>query len=100
MSTKDIIKELDPPPFKLEVAIGDIETPTITIMLKFEIGDWCFKELLIVAQRITGHILGLTLVKYFNAILDVSQGLLHFPHLTYSIETDENTRNKKLYNVR
>ena len=29
----------------------------------------------------------------------MSQGLLHFPHPTYSIETDEYTRNRKLYKV-
>ena len=29
----------------------------------------------------------------------MSQGLLHFPHLTYSIETDEYTRNRRLYKV-
>ena len=85
MSPKDIVKELEPPTFKLQVANGDIETPTKTIILKFEIGDWNFKETFIVAKRLTGPILGLTFLKNNSAILDVSQGLLHFPHLTYSI---------------
>ena len=99
MSPKDVVKELEPPPFKLQVANGDIETPTKTIILQFEIGDWNFKETFIVAKRLTGPILGLTFLKNNSAILDVSQGLLHFPHLTYSIETDEYTRNRKLYKV-
>ena len=99
MSPKDIVKELEPPHFKLQVANGDIETPTKTIILQFEIGDWNFKETFIVAKRLTGPILGLTFLKNNSAILDVSQGLLHFTHLTYSIETDEYTRNKKLYKV-
>ena len=99
MSPKDIVKELEPPPFKLQVANGDIDTPTKTIILQFEIGDWNFKETFIVAKRLTGPILGLTFLKNNSAILDVSQGLLHFPHLTYSIETDEFTRNRKLYKV-
>ena len=99
MSPKDIVKELEPPPFKLQVANGDIETPTKTIILQFEIGDWNFKETFIVAKRLTGPILGLTFLKNNSAILDVGQGLLHFPHLTYSIETDEYTRNRKLYKV-
>ena len=99
MSPKDIVKELEPPPFKLQVANGDIETPTKTIILQFEIGDWNFKETFIVAKRLTVPILGLTFLKNNSAILDVSQGLLHFPHLTYSIETDEYTRNRKLYKV-
>ena len=60
MSPKDIVKELEPPLFKLQVANGDIETPTKTIILQFEIGDWNFKETFIVAKRLTGPILGLT----------------------------------------
>ena len=99
MSPKDIVKEMEPPPFKLQVANGDIEAPTKTIILQFEIGDWNFKETFIVAKRLTGPILGLTFLKNNSAILDVSQGLLHFPHLTYSIETDEYTRNRKMYKV-
>ena len=90
---------MEPTPYKLQVANGDIETPTKTITLQFEIGGWNFKETFIVAKRLTGPILGLTFLKNNSAILDVSQGLLHFPHLTYSIETDEYTRNRKLYKV-
>ena len=44
-------------------------------------------------------LIGLTFLKNNSAILDVSHGLLHFPHLTYSIATDENTRNRQLYRV-
>ena len=99
MSTKDIVKEFEPPLFKLQVANGDIETPTKTKILQFEIGDWNFKETFIVAKRLTGLILGLTFLKINSTILDVSQGLLHFPHTTYSIETNEYTRNRKLYKV-
>ena len=93
MSSKDIVKEMEPPPFKLQVANGDIEAPVKTILLQFEHGDWNFKETFIVAQRltVTEPILGLTFLKNNSAILDVSQGLLHFLHLTYSIATDENT---------
>ena len=99
MSPKDIVKEWEPPPFKLQVANGDIETPTKTIILQFEIGDWNFKETIIVAKRLTGSILGLTFLKNNCAILDVSQGLLHFPNLTYSSGTDKYTRNRKLHKV-
>ena len=53
MSPKDIVKELEPPPFNLE-------TPTKTIILQFKIGDWNFKETFIVVTRLTGPILGLT----------------------------------------
>ena len=105
MSPKDIVKEMEPPFFKLQVANGDMEAPIKTVLLRYEIGDMKFgdaKETFIVAQRLTGPILGLTFLTFLknnSAILDVSQGLLHFPHLTYSIATDENTRNRKLYRV-
>ena len=90
---------MEPPPFKLQVANGDIEDPKKTILLQYEIGDMNFNETFIVAQRLIGPILGLAFLKNNSAILDVSQGLLHFPHLTYSIATVENTRNRKLYRV-
>ena len=99
MSPKDIVKELEPPHFKIQIANGDIETTTKAIILQFETGDWNSKETFIVAKRLTGPILGLTFFNNNSAILDMSQGLLHFPHLTYSIETDEYTRNRKLYKV-
>ena len=38
----------------------------------------------------TGPILGLTFLKINSAILDVSQALLHFPHLTYAIAAEDN----------
>ena len=77
---------------------GTLTTRPTTI-LHFGLGDWSFKETFIVAKWLTGPILGLTFLKNNSAILDVSQGLLHFPHLTYSIETDEYSRNRKLYKV-
>ena len=99
MFPKDIVKKLAPPIFKLQVANGDIGIPTKTIILQFEIGDWNFKGTFIVAKRFTCPILGLTFLKNNSAILYVSQGLLHFPHLKYLIQTDEYTRNRKLYKV-
>ena len=90
VSPDNILKEMDPPTFKLQVANGEIETPTKTVQLQFELGDWTFKETFIVATKMTGPILGLTFLKNNSAILDVSQALLHFPHLTYAISADDN----------
>ena len=58
VSPDNILKEMDPPAFKLQVANGDMETPTKTVQLQFEIGDWTFKETFIVATKMTGPILG------------------------------------------
>ena len=66
---------MEPPPFKLQVANGDIEAPTKTILLQFEIGVWNFKETFIVFLRLTGPIIGLTFLKSNSAILDVSKRL-------------------------
>ena len=90
VSPDNILKEMDPPAFKLQVANDNIETPTKTVQLQFELGDWTFKETFIVATKMTGPILGLTILKNNSAILDVSQALLHFPHLTYAIAADDN----------
>ena len=90
VSPDNILKEMDPPAFKLQVANSDIETPTKTVQLQFELGDWTFKETFIVATKMTGPILGLTFLKNNSAILDVSQALLHFPHLTYAITAEDN----------
>ena len=46
MSPNNILQEADPPPFKLQVANGDIESPTKKIQVQFEIGDWTFKKIL------------------------------------------------------
>ena len=90
VSPDNILKEMEPPAFKLPVANGDIDTPTKTVQLQFELGDWTFKETFIGATKMTGPILGLTFLKNKTAILDVSQALLHFPHLTYAIAADDN----------
>ena len=63
MSPNYILQEADPPPFKLQSANGDIENPTKTNQVQFEIGNWTFKETVIVASKITGPILGLSFLK-------------------------------------
>ena len=95
MSPNNILQEADPPPFKLQVANGDIESPTKTIQVQFEIGDWTFKETFIVVNKITGPILGHSVLKNNTAILDASQGLLHFPHLTYAMNANPDEQTPK-----
>ena len=70
-----IVKEMDPPTFKLQVANGELEASTKMVQLQFDIGDWTFKETSIVATKIQGSILGLTFLKHNSAILDVGQAL-------------------------
>ena len=99
MSPNNISQEADPPPFKLQVANGDTGTPIKATQVQFEIGDWTFKETFIVASKITGPILGLTFLKNNSGILDASQGLLHFPHLTYAINPASDEQPTKPHKV-
>ena len=77
MSPKDIVEELEPPPFKLQVANGDIETLTKTIILLFEIGTGTSKRHLLLQNDSRAQYSAF--LKNNSAILDVSQGLLHVP---------------------
>ena len=56
VSPDNIVKEMDPPTFKLQVANGDIEAHTKTVQLQFELGDLTLKETFIVATKETGPI--------------------------------------------
>ena len=58
ISPDDIVKEMLPPPYRLQVANGDVEQPAKTVQLRFEIGDWTFNERFEKAKRIAGPILG------------------------------------------
>ena len=79
MGLNIILQEADPPPFKLQVANGGIETQIKTIQEQFEIGDWTFKETFIVASKIAGAILSLNFLKNNSAILDASRTLTLLP---------------------
>ena len=76
ISPDNVLKELKPPTFKLQVANGGIEDPTKTVQLRFEIGEWTIEETFLVATKLTGPILVLTFLKIISAILDVRQALL------------------------
>ena len=99
MSLNNILQETDPPPFTLQVANGAIESPTKTTQVQFEISDWTFKETFIVANKITGPFPSLSFLKNNSAILDASQGLLHFPHLTYALNATPYEQTPKPHNV-
>ena len=51
------------------------------------------------ANKITGPILGLSFLKNNSAILDASQGLLHFPHLRYAINATPDEQTPKPHRV-
>ena len=72
----------DPPNFQIQVANGQLEKPTATPTLNFDIGDHIFAEYFVVMKNLTGPFNGLHFMKHNSVVIDTTHGLIHFPHLT------------------
>ena len=83
----NILKIDDPPNFQIQVANGQLEKPLSTATLKFEIGDNSFTEHFVVMKKITGPIIGLHFMRNNSVVIDMTHGLIHFPHLTMQVKT-------------
>ena len=83
----NILKIDDPPNFQIQVANGQLEKPTATATLKFDFGDHTFAEHFVVMKNLTGPIIGLHFMKYNSVVIDTTQGLIHFPHLTMQVKS-------------
>ena len=77
----------DPPNFQIQVANGQLEKPTATATLKFDIGDHIFPEHFVVMKNLTGPIIGLHFMKHNSVVIDTTYGLVHFPHLTMPVKS-------------
>ena len=77
----------DPPNFQIQVANGQLEKPTATATLKFDIGDHIFSEHFVVTKNLTGPIIGLHFMKHNSVVIDTTHGLIHFPHLTMHVKS-------------
>ena len=86
-SPSNILKIDDPPNFQIQVANGQLEKPTATATLKFDIGDHIFVEHFVVMKNLTGPIIGLHFLKYNSVVIDTTHGLIHFPHLTMQVKS-------------
>ena len=82
----NILKIDDPPNFQIQVANGQLEKPTATATLKFDIGDHVFAEHFVVMKNLTGPIIGLHFMKHNSVVIDTAHGLIHFPHLTMQVK--------------
>ena len=60
----NILKNDDPPNFQIQVANGQLEKPTATATLKFDIGDHIFAKDFVVMKNLTGPIIGLHFMKH------------------------------------
>ena len=83
----NILKIDDPPNFQIQVANGQLEKPTATATLKFDIGDHIFEVHFVVMKNLTGPIVGLHFMKRNSVVLDTTHGLIHFPHLTMQVKS-------------
>ena len=83
----NILKIDDPPNFQIQVANGQLEKPLSTATLKFEIGDNSFAEHFVVMKKLTGPIIGLHFMRNNSVVIDITHGLIHFPHLTLQVKT-------------
>ena len=83
----NILKIDDPPNFQIQVANGQLEKPTATATLKFDIGDHIFAEHFVVMKNLTGPVLGLHFMKHNSVVIDTTHGLIHFPHLTMHVKS-------------
>ena len=78
----NIFKFDDPPTFQIQVANGRLEKPILTATLKFDIGDNNFAEHFVVMKNITGLIIELHFMGHISVVIEITHGLIHFPHLT------------------
>ena len=76
------------PNFQIMVANGQLETP-IGVCLTFEVADFMFKENFIV-MKVPNPLIALCFLKRNNAIFDIRQGLLTFPHLSMQLKPEHN----------
>ena len=85
-SPSNVLKIDDPPNFQIQVANGQLEKPTGTTTLKFDIGDHIFADHLVVMKNLTGPIIGLQFMRHNSVVIDTTHGLIHFPHLTMQVK--------------
>ena len=77
----------DPPNFQIQVENGQLEKPTATTTLKFDIGDHIFAECFVVMNNLTGPLIGLHFIRHNSVVIDTTHGLIHFPHLTMQVKS-------------
>ena len=83
----NILKINDPLSFQIQVANGQLEKPTATATIKFDIGDHIFAEHFVVMKNLTGPIIGLHFMNHNSVVIDTTHGLIHFPHLTMQVKS-------------
>ena len=86
-SPSNILKIDETPNFQIQVANDQLEKPTATTTLKFDIGDHVFAEHFVLMKNLTGPIIGLHFMRRNSVVIDTTHGLIHFPHLTMQVKS-------------
>ena len=94
-ATSNNLKIDDPPNFQIQVTNGQLEKPTATTTLKFDIRDHFFAEHFVVMKNLTGPIIGLHFMKHNSVVIDTTHGLIQFPHLTMQVKSALNQTSAK-----
>ena len=85
----EAIKDTGPPPnFQIMVANGQLEVPTGTVLLEFEVADFMLRENFIIMKNLPNPLIGLCFLRRNNAVFDVTQGILTFPYLSMQLKPD------------
>ena len=82
----NFLKIDEPPNFQIQIANGQLEKPIATATLKSDIGDHIFAKHFVVMKNLTGPIIGLHFVNHNSVVVDTTNGLIQFPHLTTQIK--------------
>ena len=83
----NIFKIDDHPNFQIQVANGQPEKPIATTTFIFDIGDHIFAEHFVVKKNLTGPITGLHFKRHNSVVIDITYGLIHFPHFTMQVKS-------------
>ena len=85
----EAIKDTDPQPnFQIIVANGQFEVPMGTVLPEFEVADFMLRENFIIRKNLPNPLIGLCFLRRNNAVFDVTQGILTFPHLSMQLKPD------------
>ena len=76
------------PNFQIMVANGQLEKPIGTVCLTVEVADFMFKGNFIIMNVSPNPLIEHCFLKKNNAIFDIRQGVLPFPHLSVQLKPD------------
>ena len=90
------VRIVDPPSFQKHVAVGQLEKPTATTILKFDKGRPAFEKDIMVIKNVTGFNTGLRFMRHICVISDSTHGLNRFLYLKMHVRSATSKTSIKL----